>query len=49
MKAGREEGALQNSVTGMQEYPWEMVFEALLRCGGNLVIPGTDKYCTILC
>lgn len=21
MKAGREEGALQNSVTGMQEYP----------------------------
>lgn len=23
--------------------PWEMVFEALLRCGGNLVIPGTDK------
>lgn len=26
-----------------KEYPWEMVFEALLRCGGNLVIPGTDK------
>lgn len=25
------------------EYPWEMVFEALLRCGGNLIIPGTDK------
>lgn len=25
------------------EYPWEMVFEALLRLGGNLVIPGTDK------
>lgn len=25
-----------------EEYPWEMVFEALLRCGGNLVIPGTD-------
>lgn len=22
--------------------PWEMVFETLLRCGGNLVIPGTD-------
>ncbi len=21
---------------------WEMVFEALLRCGGNMVIPGTD-------
>ena len=26
-----------------KEYPWEMVFEALLRCGGNLVIPRTDK------
>ena len=26
-----------------KNYPWEMVFEALLRCGGNLVIPGTDK------
>lgn len=26
-----------------REYPWEMVFEALLRLGGNLVIPGTDK------
>ena len=26
-----------------KEYPWEMVFEALLRCGGNLIIPGTDK------
>ncbi|MDO4267384.1 MAG: glycosyl hydrolase 115 family protein [Eubacteriales bacterium] len=25
------------------EYPWEMAFEALLRCGGNLVIPGTDS------
>lgn len=24
-------------------YPWEMVFEALLRLGGNMVIPGTDK------
>ena len=24
------------------EYPWEMAFEALLRCGGNTVIPGTD-------
>lgn len=23
--------------------PWEMAFEALLRCGGNIVIPGTDK------
>lgn len=25
------------------ERPWEMVFEALLRCGGNMVIPGTDR------
>lgn len=25
-----------------EELPWEMAFEALLRCGGNLVIPGTD-------
>lgn len=25
------------------EYPWEMAFEALLRCGGNTVIPGTDS------
>lgn len=24
------------------DYPWEMAFEALLRCGGNMVIPGTD-------
>lgn len=24
-------------------FPWEMAFEALLRCGGNMVIPGTDK------
>ncbi len=23
--------------------PWEMVFESLLRCGGNMIIPGTDK------
>lgn len=26
-----------------EKYPWEMVFEALLRQGGNMVIPGTDK------
>lgn len=26
------------------EKPWEMVFEALLRCGGNMVIPGTDRH-----
>ncbi|MCR4922540.1 MAG: glycosyl hydrolase 115 family protein [Lachnospiraceae bacterium] len=23
--------------------PWEMAFEALLRCGGNMTIPGTDE------
>lgn len=23
--------------------PWQMVFETLLRCGGNMVIPGTDR------
>lgn len=26
-----------------EDKPWEMVFEALLRCGGNMTIPGTDK------
>ncbi len=26
-----------------KDKPWEMVFEALLRCGGNMVIPGTDN------
>lgn len=26
-----------------KDKPWEMVFEALLRCGGNMVIPGTDQ------
>jgi hypothetical protein len=25
------------------EEPWKMALEALLRCGGNLAIPGTDK------
>ncbi|WZL81955.1 glycosyl hydrolase 115 family protein [Vallitaleaceae bacterium 9-2] len=30
-------------VNGCNDYPWEMVFEALLRCGGNMTIPGTDK------
>lgn len=29
--------------------PWEMVFEALLRLGGNMVIPGTDKNSGIYC
>lgn len=31
------------SVDFSRELPWEMAFEALLRCGGNMVIPGTDK------
>jgi hypothetical protein len=31
------------SIDQKKEKPWEMVFEALLRCRGNLVIPGTDK------
>jgi hypothetical protein len=31
------------SIHGRNQEPWEMVFEALLRCGGNMVIPGTDK------
>lgn len=31
------------SVNRKKEEPWEMVFEALLRCGGNMTIPGTDK------
>ena len=26
-----------------EDFPWRMAFEALLRCGGNMVIPGTDK------
>ena len=30
-------------VDGSREKPWEMAFEALLRLGGNLVIPGTDR------
>ncbi|MBE5759993.1 MAG: hypothetical protein E7332_08240 [Clostridiales bacterium] len=28
---------------GKKDLPWEMALEALLRCGGNFVIPGTDK------
>ena len=26
-----------------KDFPWHMALEALLRCGGNLIIPGTDK------
>ena len=28
---------------GSEDGPWEMAFEALLRLGGNMVIPGTDR------
>lgn len=31
------------TVNGSNEEVWRMGFEALLRCGGNTVIPGTDK------
>ncbi len=31
------------SINGDKTEAWRMVFEALLRCGGNMVIPGTDK------
>jgi hypothetical protein len=30
-------------VDGNSEKPWEMAFEALLRLGGNMTVPGTDK------
>lgn len=30
-------------IDGDKAEPWRMVFESLLRCGGNMVIPGTDK------
>ena len=29
---------------GSSELPWEMALEALLRCGGNMVIPGTGPW-----
>lgn len=31
------------SINGDSQLSWEMTFKALLRCGGNMVIPGTDK------
>ena len=31
------------SVDRKKDMPWMMVFETLLRCGGNMVIPGTDR------
>lgn len=30
-------------INGDSELPWRMALEALLRCGGNMVIPGSDK------
>lgn len=34
---------LKWNVNGSAEETWRMAFEALLRCGGNMTIPGTDK------
>lgn len=34
---------LKWAVNGSSEQTWRMAFEALLRCGGNITIPGTDK------
>ena len=31
------------SLDGNKDMPWEMALETLLRCGGNMVIPGTDQ------
>ena len=31
------------TLDGDKDQPWEMVFETLLRLGGNMIIPGTDK------
>lgn len=30
------------NIHGDSKEPWRMAFEALLRCGGNMAIPGTD-------
>lgn len=34
---------LKWKINGDEDEPWRMAFEALLRCGGNMTIPGTDK------
>lgn len=31
------------TIDGDKDKPWEMIFEALLRLGGNIIIPGTDN------
>nr|MCR5715661.1 glycosyl hydrolase 115 family protein [Lachnospiraceae bacterium] len=36
-------------IDGNRELPWELVFETLLRCGGNMTIPGTDENAHIYC
>ncbi|MDO5521845.1 MAG: glycosyl hydrolase 115 family protein, partial [bacterium] len=39
-----DEVLIQNwTINGKKEIAWEMAFEALLRCGGNMIIPGTDR------
>lgn len=34
---------LKWKINGDKDEPWRMAFETLLRCGGNMTIPGTDK------
>lgn len=36
-------------IDGDNDLPWKMAFEALLRCGGNMTIPGTDQNAHIYC
>jgi len=36
-------------INGDKDKPWELAFEALLRCGGNMTIPGTDENAHIYC
>ena len=38
-----DEVLIDNWPSGQGEDHWHMVFEALLRCGGNITIPGTDE------
>ena len=37
-----DEVLIDNWPSGQGDDHWRMVFEALLRCGGNITIPGTD-------
>ncbi|MCR5322769.1 MAG: glycosyl hydrolase 115 family protein [Lachnospiraceae bacterium] len=36
-------------IDGDNDRPWEMAFEALMRLGGNMTIPGTDENAHIYC